>query len=188
MHTTSPTLLERLQQGGDEAAWRRLVQLYTPLLFAWGRRCGQSEQDTADLVQEVFVALLQTLPTFLYEQHRGQFRNWLRTLLVNKLRDRIRRAAREKKGLAQLDNEVEVIDVATRFWETEYQRELTGRALRLMQSDFTPTTWQAFWLTVVEGRCREEAAQQLGISRNAVSVARCRVLRRLRQDLGGLID
>ena len=68
IHTTPPTLLERLRTTTDEAAWRRLVQLYTPLLFTWARRCGESEHDAADLVQEVFAVLVQTLPAFRYDR------------------------------------------------------------------------------------------------------------------------
>src|SRR5262245_65572743 len=101
MHTTPATLLDRLRDTPDETAWRRLVQLYTPLLFYWARRCGETENDAADLVQEVFVALVQTLPTFEYDAVGGKFRGWLRTLTLNKLRDRKRRKAREEKALAQ---------------------------------------------------------------------------------------
>ncbi len=135
IHTTPPTLLERLREPANEGAWRRLVDLYAPLLFSWARRYGVAEHDAADLVQDVFVILLQTLSSFQYDRHRGQFRNWLRTLMLNKLRDRKRREAREEKSLAQLEPKAAGPDAATQFWEAEYQQELTGRALRLLQSD-----------------------------------------------------
>jgi len=188
MHTTPPTLLERLRQPHDEAAWRRLLELYTPLLFAWARRCGQGEHDAADLVQEVFVALVQTLPVFQYDQRRGQFRNWLRTLLLNKLRDRKRREGRADKALAQLPHEKELPHVAEAFWEEDYRKELARRALQLMQAEFTPSTWKACWETVVESRSPADVARELGLTENAVYIARCRVLRRLRQELDGLMD
>ncbi len=185
MHTTPPTLLKRICEAGDEAAWSRLLDLYTPLLFGSARRQGLAEDDAADLVQEVFVTLLQTLPTFQYDRQRGHFRDWLRTLLLNKLRDRQRRAAREEKMLARLEPEQEAPDEAALFCEAEYQRELTGRALRLIQTDFAPSTWKAFWETVVEGRPADEIARELGLSGNAVSIARCRVLRRLARNWAG---
>ena len=53
MHTTPITLLDRLRHSPDEAAWRKLVHLYTPLLFSWARRAGMPEHDAADLVQDV---------------------------------------------------------------------------------------------------------------------------------------
>jgi RNA polymerase sigma-70 factor (ECF subfamily) len=171
----------------DETAWRRLVQLYTPLLFYWARRCGQSEDDAADLVQEVFVALVRALPTFQYDP-RGKFRNWLRTLMLNKLRDRKRQQARMNKAVAHRVPERELADVAEVFSETEYQQELSRRALRLMQGEFTPTTWKACWETVVQDRSPAEVARELGITENAVYIAKFRVLRKLRQDLDGLVD
>src|SRR5207244_3035081 len=133
------------------------------LLFYWTRLAGETDHDAADLVQEVFVTLVQTLPTFHYDRN-GNFRGWLRTLLLNKLRDRKRREAREVKALAQRPPEPELPDGAEVFWETEYQRELTQRALRLMQAEFAPATWKACWETVVQGRAAAEVARELGMT------------------------
>ncbi len=187
IHTTSPTLLERVRQASDATAWGRLVDLYTPLLFAWARRCGESEHDAADLVQEVFVALVQTLPTFQYDRN-GKFRGWLRALLLNKLRERHRRALRAEKALAQRPQVVELPDVAELFWEVEYRQELARRALQLMQAEFTPPTWKACWETVVQGRSVADVARELGITENAVYISRFRVLGRLREELSGLVE
>jgi RNA polymerase sigma-70 factor (ECF subfamily) len=187
MLQTPLTLLERLRQPGDDAAWGRFVELYTPVLFTWARRCGEDEHDAADLLQEVFIALVQTLPTFT---HNGQsrFRAWLRTLLLNKLRDRKRRQTRAGRALAQRPCEEMLPDVAELFWEADYHREVARRALELMQAEFAPTTWKACWDTIVQGRAVEQVAHELGITENAVYIGRCRVLRRLRQELGGLVD
>jgi RNA polymerase sigma-70 factor, ECF subfamily len=187
IHTTPPTLLERLRQPFDETAWHRFVHLYTPLLFYWARRGGESETDAADLVQEVLVTLVQTLPTFQYDA-TGNFRSWLRTLMLNKLRDRKRREGREEKALAQHRLGQAASDGTSAFWNSDYRQELTRRALRLLQGEFTPTTWTACWQTAVEGRAAEEVAQELGITENAVYIAKCRVLRRLRQELRGLVE
>ena len=82
MHTTSVTLLERLRTVDNQEAWRRLVDLYTPLLFQWARACGSQAEDAADLVQDVFAVLLQKLPTFTYDPQKS-FRAWLRTVTFN---------------------------------------------------------------------------------------------------------
>ena len=157
-------------------------------MFFWARRCGETEHDAADLVQEVFVALLRTLPTFQYDHAGGNFRGWLRTLTLNKLRDRKRGEARADKALAQRPVKDELPDAAEAFWETEYRQELARRALRLMQTEFAPATWKACWETVVQGRPPADVACELGISENAVYIAKCRVLRRLREELSGLVD
>lgn len=185
MHTTPLTLLERLRQAPDDAAWRRLVQLYTPLLFYWARRAGEAEHDAADLVQDVFTILVKSLPQF-QQQPGGGFRGWLRTITLNKLRERKRREAIVRQ--VPFAEEPALPDDVEAFWEDEYRQALTQRALQIMQTDFEPATWKACWENVAKGRPAADVARELGISENAVYIARCRVLRRLRRELAGLLD
>src|SRR6186713_2784918 len=90
MYTTSGTLLERLRSPADLAAWERFVLLYTPFLYRCGRKFGLKEQDTADVVQDVYSILLLKLPQFHY-QNGGSFRGWLKTVMHNKCREHYRR-------------------------------------------------------------------------------------------------
>jgi RNA polymerase sigma-70 factor (ECF subfamily) len=186
MHTTPVSLLERVRQPGQEQAWARFVEMYTPLLFYWARRMGLQESDAADLVQDVFTTLVQKLPEFVYDRDRS-FRNWLRTVLHNRWRDQQRRAAVrgfQDSGLAEHPAPPDP-DPA---WEVEYRNLLVARALELMQSEFQPTTWKACWEMVVSGRSGAEVAASLGLTVDAVYAAKSRVLRRLRQELEGLLD
>ena len=57
-----------------------------------------------------------------------------------------------------------------------------------MQTDFQPATWKACWETVVAGRHAADVAAELGLSENAVYLAKARVLRRLREELAELLD
>src|SRR3954466_2899912 len=86
MTDTPATLLDRLRRPGDSAAWAQFVHLYTPLLYRWAGRLGLGPAEAADLVQDVFVALLKALPTFRYDGRRS-FRAWLCTLVRNRYRD-----------------------------------------------------------------------------------------------------
>jgi RNA polymerase sigma-70 factor, ECF subfamily len=184
---TSASLLERLRQPTDPDAWKRFVSLYAPLIYSWGRQTGLQDADAADLVQEVLVTLVHALPDFRYDQHKS-FRCWLRTVTLNKWRDRRKqRAAQPLPGDDGLEDAVSPDDHEA-FWEAEYRRHLVERALRVMQSDFQPATWQACWKYVVEGRPAAEVAAELGLTRGAVCAARFRVLDRLRTELAGLLD
>ena len=89
---TSLSLLERVCKRWDQQAWGRFVQLYSPLIFSWGWRCGLQPADAADLTQDVFTTLFQKLPEFTYDRHKS-FRAWLRTVTLNHWRDRQRRIA-----------------------------------------------------------------------------------------------
>jgi RNA polymerase sigma-70 factor (ECF subfamily) len=176
-------LLERLKQPAAQESWTRFVDLYTPLLFYWARRLGLQETDAADLVQEVFAVLVQTLPHFIYKPDQS-FRGWLRTVLHNKWRKKRARLPVTSAGLSGVTDP----DRAADLGEAEFQQHLTVRALQLMQAEFQPSTWKACWETVVCGRPPVEVARELGISVNAVYLARSRVLRRLRQELEGMLD
>jgi RNA polymerase sigma-70 factor (ECF subfamily) len=188
MNTTSVSLLERLRQPGAAEAWRRFVYLYTPLLYYWARGAGLPTHDAADLVQEVLVVLVQKLPEFAYDPARS-FRGWLRTILLNKWRERCRRfAARpDQAGDTGLSG-AESTDPTDALDEAEYQAQLVHRALQIMQAEFEPTTWKACWEVVVSSRPAAEVATELGVSVDVVYSAKSRVLRRLREELHGLLD
>jgi RNA polymerase sigma-70 factor (ECF subfamily) len=188
MHTTSPSLLCRLRQPGDEAAWRRFAELYTPLLYYWARRLGLQPADAADLVQEVFAALVRKLPRFTYDRHRS-FRSWLRAVTHNKWRDLCnRRTERPLPPGSPALQALPAADGGEGVTGAEYRRLLLRQALRIMRTDFRPLTWQACWMYAVEGRPAEEVAAALGVGVAAVYVAKSRVLARLRQELEGLLD
>lgn len=187
MDTTSISLLERLKMPVDQVAWSRFVDLYTPLMYAWARQLGLQQSDAADLVQEVFAVLVTKMPEFAYDRQRS-FRAWLKTVTLNKWRDRCRRqAARPQEVTGQSTPAAAAADDGS-FGEVEYRQQLVARALELMQAEFQPTTWQACWEFVVAGRPAADVARQLGISENAVHLAKGRVLRRLRRELEGLLD
>jgi RNA polymerase sigma-70 factor (ECF subfamily) len=58
--------------------------------------------------------------------------------------------------------------------------------LELMRNEFEEPTWRACFECTVNDRPAAEVARELGLSVNAVYVAKSRVLRRLRQELDGL--
>jgi RNA polymerase sigma-70 factor (ECF subfamily) len=183
MNTTPVSLLKRLRRPGEQAAWDRFVELYTPLLYYWARRMGLQEPDAADLVQEVFTLLVQKLPRFAYDEQRS-FRGWLRKVTVNKWREKQRRAEAAAGPLPERAGP----DAAEAFWEAEYRGHLVRRALEVMQSEFQPSTWKACWETAVEGRPAAAVAAELGLSVGAVRAAKFRVLSRLCEELEGLLE
>jgi RNA polymerase sigma-70 factor (ECF subfamily) len=187
MTTTPLSLLEQLRSRTDPQAWEQFTRLYTPLLYLYGRRLGLQDSDAADLVQEVFLVLVQKLPGF--QRHRDRsFRAWLRTVVVNKWRDWCRRRnAVHQPRLVEAPDPAAPDDLLE-LEEEEYRHYVARRALQVMQAEFQPTTWQACWEHVVAGRPAEEVAAELGISPATVYVAKFRVLNRLRQQLDGLLD
>ena len=145
------------------------------------------EADAADLVQDVFALLVKKMPEFCY-QPGGSFRAWLRTVTLNKLRDWRRKNA--SNGAIPLDAlpELAADDPAEQFWETEYQRHLLRGAMDLIRPEFEPRTWAACSAFVFGGMSAAAVAAEHGMTENAVYIAKCRVVRRVREELAGLLD
>ena len=106
---------------------------------------GLAAHDAADLVQDVFVVLVQKLPQFQYDPGKS-FRSWLRTVAENRWRDALRKraAAPTNAGPAALEDAA-VPDGAAAVWEGEYRQQLVGRAIHIMRTDFEEKTWKASW-------------------------------------------
>jgi RNA polymerase sigma-70 factor (ECF subfamily) len=190
--STSHTLLNRVRQQ-EPAAWRRFSELYGPLAYRWCRAAGLQEPDAADVVQEVFRAVFQGIARFQRPERGPGLRGWLYTIARHKICDHFRRLQEEPAAdgspeahefFAQLPQLPESDPTSA----DDYVAELSRRALSLIQTDFEPKTWQAFWAMTVDGRSAAETARQLGLTTAAVFKAKSRVLNRLRRELDGLLD
>lgn len=194
MARTSQSLLERLRAAPDSAAWGRFVDLYGPLIYRWLRQFGLQDHDARDVGQEVLIAVAREMPTFQYEPGKGAFRGWLRVTVINRLRGfwRDRKAKPAGWGRGDIKHELgelaEPGSQATRRWDDEHDRYVLTKLLELLQVEFEPTTWQAFWRVAVDGEKATNVAESMGISPNAVYLAKSHVLRRLREESDGFLD
>ena len=191
---SSLSLLARVQ-ANDAAAWDRLVALYAPLVLAWCRRWDLQDQDAADVFQEVFQAVASHIATFHRDKPGDTFRGWLRTITGNKVRDHFRRLGRDPQGAGGTDalsrlNQLPAPLPSSENVPAESSDDggLFRHALELIRDQFEERTWQAFWRTAVDGRAAKDVAADLGMSPGAVRVAKSRVLQRLREELGDLIE
>lgn len=190
--STRSSLLERVKSK-DAEAWRRLVDLYGPLVFHWCRRQNLQPEDMADIFQEVFRAVAGHIVHFRKERREDSFRGWLLVITHNKIRDYYRRQGKGPVAAGGSDaqrllDQVPAPASSADSAEMDQQHRLLHRALDLIRAEFEERTWQAFWGVVVEGQTPAEVAEALGVSANAVYKAKARVLRRLREELGDLAE
>lgn len=195
---TSRSLLMQLKDG-QPAAWERLTSLYAPLVYHWCRRMRLAEQDMPDVFQQVFQSVASHIQAFQKERPGNTFRNWLRAITRNKVRDHFRRNARQAQAaggtdaqiyFAQLadpciaEDDAEEVPVAN---DVEELQQLLHGVLHRIRQHVHPQTWQAFWKVVVEGKTPEEVGEELAMRPGTVRVAKSRVLSRLRSELGEFI-
>jgi RNA polymerase sigma-70 factor (ECF subfamily) len=190
--STSRSLLVRARSD-ERAAWDRLVGLYAPLVLGWCRRWGLEGDDAADVFQEVFQSVAANLGSFRKESPQDSFRAWLRTVTRNKAFDHYRRAKHEPQAVGGTEAQMHLAavpdlpleeDAGTSRGEVE---GLFRRALEQIRGQFEPRTWQAFWRMTVDEQPAGVVAAELAMSPGAVRVAKSRVLRRLREELGDLL-
>jgi RNA polymerase sigma-70 factor (ECF subfamily) len=185
------SLLERLR-ANDAESWRRLTHLYGSLVYSWCRQKGLQAQDASDIVQEVFRSVAQSLHALRLDRPGDSFRKWLKTIANNKIRDHWRRQQREPQAAggttAQMVMAEQPEPTPNDAEEQTEINHLLRQAMELARADYEPETWQAFWQTVVLGRSTADVAADLGLTANAVRIAKSRIRSRLRQDFGGLLD
>jgi RNA polymerase sigma-70 factor (ECF subfamily) len=186
---TSTSLVRRLQSQ-DADAWRRLVDLYSPVVYSWCRRCGMQAEDAADVLQEVFRSVLCAVSEFDHHRPGCTFRGWLRVIARNKVRDHFRRQGHDAAAVGGSDAYQRLVNLSAEESEAEASQPplspLFRRTLDLIRGEFEERTWAAFWEATVQQRPVAEIAQELAVTPCAVRQAKSRVLRRLRQELGDL--
>jgi RNA polymerase sigma-70 factor (ECF subfamily) len=192
--STSLSLLNRIRTS-DAESWSQFCRLYAPLVYAWARSAGLQDDDAADVGQEVFRTVAVRIGEFQRSDRCGSFRRWLWLITRNKLGDHFRRMAAQpqatggstaQKRLSQLPDDP-ATDSGSEIIPSE-SASVVRRALDLIRGDFELATWQAFWRATVDGDATDEIAHDLRMTPNAVRQAKFRVLRKLRQELNGLLD
>jgi RNA polymerase sigma-70 factor (ECF subfamily) len=190
---TSPSLLERLRTTDDQTAWRRLDDLYRPLIFRWVSHDPTLREEAEDVVQNVMAVVLRDLPGF-QRRRTGSFRRWLRTITAHRLAAHYRSRKNRPLALAAPLEEGPLAQLAdahselSRAWDEEHDRHVLRRLMELIAPQFEPTTLAAFRRVAFDEVAPAQAAEELGLSLNAVLLAKSRVLSKLRQDAKGLID
>ena len=181
---TRHSLIVKLRDPANSKEWAEFLTIYEPLVYRLARRKGLQDADAQDICQEVFRAVARAVER--WEPGRGSFRGWLsqitRNLLINFLtRGRQPRGSGATSMQELLEAQPASDASATALFEAEFERRLFRWAAEDIRKEFAPATWQAFWLTAVEGRAASEAAMTVGTSVGAVYVARSRVLARLKK-------
>jgi RNA polymerase sigma-70 factor (ECF subfamily) len=181
-------LLERVR-GRDEQAWQQLMELYRPLVLFWCTRSGVPAGDTEDVAQEVFASVARDLGGFHRDRPGDTFRGWLRVLTRNQVLLYVRKNQGRPVAEGGSDALQRLQAVAgPEPGEDEQMQQVYARALEQVRCAFEEPTWRAFWLTAIEGRSPAALVTELGMSAVAIRQAKSRVLRRIKQELGDVLE
>jgi RNA polymerase sigma-70 factor (ECF subfamily) len=185
--STSLSLLERVR-AQDQEAWRRLVQLYGPLVYQWCRRWELQPDDVADIFQEVFQAVAAQIGGFRRDRPGDTFRGWLWGITRHKIGDHFRRQGRDPSAAGGSSAQQRMLELPQPPDDDSSPPvdHVVQQALAGIRPEFEERTWQMFWRATVDGQAPKDIAAEFGVSPDAVRMAKSRVLRRLRQELAEL--
>lgn len=183
---TSESLLLRVRDPEDQDAWCEFDAIYRPVIYRVARRQGWQDSDAQDLAQRVMVSVAIAIPSWEKDPTKGGLRSWLyriaRNALISTLRQNQRGTAVGGSEFLQRTQSLQApLDELEMLIEQEHQRSKLRLAAEQILHEFKESSWRAFWLTTLEERSVDEAAQLLQISVGAVYAARSRIMRRLQE-------
>jgi RNA polymerase sigma factor (sigma-70 family) len=191
---TRRSLVLRLRNLEDQAAWAEFVDIYEPLVYRLARGKGLQDADAKDVCQDVFRAVAAAIERWDPDPAKGKFRGWLFRIARNHVIDFLTRQARQPRGSGRtsVQEMLEARPANDGLAEAEFAAEFRRRAFHWaagqVKNEFAESTWQAFWRTGVDNRPVAEVARELSLSPGAVYVARSRVLARLRERVEHLAE
>ena len=189
---TSLSLLQRARDN-DQSAWGRLTTLYRPLVRFWCRQAHCPEAEVEDVIQEVLAAVAAGLGGFRHDRPGDSFRAWLRGISRNQVCLYFRRNQGRPQPEGGSDALGRLQDLADPLPDSaeEEARAVSHwyrRAVEQVRGEFEDRTWQMFWRAVIDGRPTAAVAEELKVTSAAVRQAKSRVLRRLKQEMGELLE
>jgi RNA polymerase sigma-70 factor (ECF subfamily) len=193
-YATSASLLERVKNQ-DQEAWKRLVYVFSPLVYHVCKKWHVSGADAEDVAQEVFQAVAAGISQYHSQRDgaRAPFRAWLSGIIQHKVSDWHRRHGRDVQAEGGSNayerlQELPDSDAPATTDDLTATNGICQRALQILREEFEPQSWQAFWRTAVDGQSAVDVAAELGMKPAAVRKAKSRVLHRLKVEIGDLVD
>lgn len=185
---TQVSLILRLGDSQDAAAWDEFVAIYRPVIVRLALARGLQNPDADDLAQQVLFSVARRVPDWEADPQRAKFRTWLgrvvRNAALNALsRRKPDRAAGGTTALTLINGKAASDCDDAELVELEWRRQAFRWIADQIRDEFQPQTWEAFWLTAVDGLSAAEAAKQTGKSIGAVYVARSRIMARFQEQV-----
>jgi RNA polymerase sigma-70 factor (ECF subfamily) len=176
----------------DQEAWRRLVLLYGPLVSRWCKKFGLQDADAADVGQEVLRTVAESIDGFHHDQNGDSFRGWLYSVTYTRVLDHQRKHARAANGVGGSEAQAQMLEIPDCYADSgtveEDRHILVRRAVDMVLDDCKEEIRQAFLRVVIAGQDPDDVARDLGLTRNAVYLAKSRILRRIREEFAQLIN
>ncbi len=183
---TTTQALEDLKISNDSVVWNKFTESFRPVVINFAKKLGLSNDDAEDAAQETMLVFVKAFRDGKYNREKGRLRDWLFGVAR-----RVSLNLRKNKPLEQL-----IADKSTGtsywdlieddrniklLWEDQWRQMVLSSCLEQVKKEFDSKIFKAFELYAIEQTAIDEVARKLDMSRNAVYIAKSRVLSRMRQ-------
>ena len=189
---TPPTLWDRVQQG-DDGAWSKLVQVWTPCIYNKCRLKGLNKQDAEDVTQRTLMRVFKFRDNFSREKEGYRLKHWLLTIINQSIADHFRdfKSKADSPGgthhgelLANLpDGENDEED--EELFDPGLWMQCT---LEMIKANVSPKMWDTFEMFKIQGHSAKEVAAHFEISENTVRQRVHTIVRLIKKEGEGVID
>lgn len=198
---TRESLLSRIKDWEDRESWQDFFDTYWRLIYGTARKAGLSDAEAQDIVQETVLSVARKIDGFKYDPAVCSFKTWMLQLtrwrILNQLKRRNAEAARLVPAGTPSSVHTDETDTVERvpdpggngfeaIWEAEWEKNLLGAALERVKRRVDPGQFQIFDLYCLEGWPVWKVAQTLGVNLGRVYLAKHRVGRLLKKEVGAL--
>jgi RNA polymerase sigma factor (sigma-70 family) len=184
---TTSTVLDKLGDFKNRTVWDLFVARFRLPIVSFARKMGLAEQDAEDVAQQTLLDFARAFRAGCYDRSRGRLNKWLFGIAYRRvLKAREQFARRERQVAPDADGTSFWATIpeerpATTFWDSAWRRAMLQQCLDGVRCEVQPSTYRAFEMVTFERRSPADAAAELGLTRNAVFIAKHRVATRLRE-------
>ena len=183
MDKTRASLLIRIRDPEAGEAWSEFHDLYAPLIYHYARKRGLGRDDADDVRSECYKAIVQQISTFQYDQTKGGFKAWLRTMVDRRVIDLFRKKREQQVNSGDLRQLEADRASPEEIWEIEWKKQHLKHCVEQLRGEVSRTTFDAFSQVVIQDRPVTEVCDELGMNANQIYKAKARMLRLVRQKM-----
>jgi RNA polymerase sigma-70 factor (ECF subfamily) len=182
---TDKSLLAKVRVFEDRRAWSRFMKAYLPMIRAWGKRFGLSQEDVEEITSRLLAKLVEALPRFDYDPAKGTFRGWLKTVTQRELATFARERRRRIPDAGLLFEQADDVDGLVASLQPRYEEQLPilRDALKEVHSEVEgeeQKSWEVFQRIVVAGQAIEPVAAEFGLTYHAAAMRVQRIKKKVR--------
>ena len=190
---TSESLILRVKDPADAAAWSAFLEIYRPVVFRLALSRGLQAADAEDLAQIVFSSISRSVQSWNPDNNSPPFRAWLYRIAHNEIVKSLTRPRPDKgAGSSSVQQLLAKVPARDHDVTVELVRECRLEAFRWaadeVRGEFTAATWNMFWQSTIDGRPVSLVAEEYDRTTGAVYLARYRVMKRLKEKLDEVSD